>query len=115
RGPEPHAPSVGTSVPRVDGAAKVTGAARYVDDLPPRPGELFGRAVRSKVARGRIKAIHFPESFDWSDITIVKASDVAVNVVALIVDDQPILAADAVNHVYEPVVLLACADERKLA
>jgi CO/xanthine dehydrogenase Mo-binding subunit len=40
--PEPAhaslAPTVGTSVPRVDGAAKVTGKARYVDDLPRMPG-----------------------------------------------------------------------------
>ncbi len=108
-------PSVGTSVPRLDGAAKVTGEARYVDDLPRKPGELHGATVRSAVPRGRLRGVRLDPAFDWSDVTVVRAEDVAVNNVALIVEDQPILAADRINHVYEPVVLLACADKAKLA
>lgn len=105
----------GTDVPRVDGAAKVTGRAVYVDDLPPMPGELHGRAVRSPVPRGLLRGVHFDSSFDWSDVTVVQAEDLNENIVAVIVDDQPVLASDRVNHVYEPVVLLACEDKRKLA
>ncbi len=108
-------PTVGTSVPRVDGAAKVTGEARYVDDLPRMPGELFGATVRSPVARGILKGIHLDPAFDWAGVTVVNASDLAVNTVALIVDDQPILAASKINHAYEPVALLACESEEKLA
>jgi CO/xanthine dehydrogenase Mo-binding subunit len=108
-------PSVGVSVPRVDGAAKVTGEALYVDDLPKRDGELHGATVRSPVARGVLRGVRLDPAFDWSDVTIVQAADVVVNNVALIVEDQPILAATHVNHVYEPVVLLACADKAKLA
>lgn len=107
-------PSVGTSVPRLDGAAKVTGVARYVDDLPRRPGELHGATVRSAVPRGLLRGVRLDPAFDWSDVTVVRAEDVPVNNVALIVEDQPILAASRVNHVYEPVVLLACADKAKL-
>ncbi len=36
-------------------------------------------------------------------------------VAALILDDQPILATGKVNHAYEPIVLLGCADRLKLA
>ncbi len=108
-------PSVGVSVPRVDGAAKVAGTALYVDDLPPLPGELHGVTVRSRVARGRLRGVTFDPAIDWSDVTIVRAEDVTPNVVALIVDDQPVLAADVIRHAYEPVVLLACADRAKLA
>ena len=107
-------PTVGTSVPRVDGAAKVTGEARYVDDLPRMPGELFGATVRSPVARGILKGIHLDPAFDWAGVTVVNASDLAVNTVALIVDDQPILAASKINHAYEPVALLACESEDAL-
>jgi len=106
---------VGTDVPRVDGPAKVTGRAVYVDDLPAMLGELHGATVRSPVARGLLRGVHFDPSFDWSDVTIVRADDLSENVVAVIVDDQPVLAADRINHVYEPVVLLACEDRRKLA
>lgn len=111
---EPLRPSVGTSVPRVDGAAKVTGIALYVDDLPRLPGELHGATVRSPVARGLLRGVRLDPAFDWSDVTVVQAADIHVNNVALIAEDQPILAIDRVHHVYEPVVLLACADKAKL-
>src|SRR5262245_27179575 len=110
----PPNPTVGRSVPRADGAAKVLGTAHYVDDLPRMPGELFGVTVRSPVPRGVLRAVRFDPSFDWSDITIVRAEDVPVNVVALIAEDQPVLASRHLNHAYEPIVLLACADKQKL-
>ena len=108
-------PSVGTSVPRIDGAAKVTGHALYVDDMPAAPGEIFGATVRSPVPRGRLKGVSFDPAFDWSDVTIVRAADVPVNVVALILDDQPVLADTEIRHAYEPILLLGCADKQKLA
>ena len=111
----PAKQSVGSSVGRVDGAAKVTGRALYVDDLPAMDGELFGATVRSQVACGRIKSITQDPAFDWSDVTVVTAEDVNENVVQLIEDDQPILADGFVNHRYEPIALLACADKGKLA
>jgi len=113
--PTASAHTVGTSVPRADGAAKVTGAARYVDDLPAMPGEIFGRTVRSPVPRGRLRGVRLDPAFDWSDVTVVQAEELPVNIVALIEPDQPILAAGHINHAYEPVVLLACADRLKLA
>ncbi len=109
-----HAPFVGTNVPRVDGMAKVTGRAAYVDDLPAAPGELFGATVRSPVARGVLRAITLDPAFDWSDVTVVRADDLSVNEVQCISAEQPILAKDRLAHAYEPVVLLACADKQKL-
>lgn len=44
---------VGTEVPQLDIAAKLTGATTYVGDLS-RPGMLHGAIVRSPVAHGRI-------------------------------------------------------------
>jgi len=112
---EPSSNNVGVSVGRVDGAAKVTGEARYVDDLPPREGELYGATVRSQIDRGKLLGIECDPSFDWSDVTVVTAADVPENVVQLIQDDQPVLADGVINHRYEPVALLACADKSKLA
>lgn len=106
---------VGKNVGRSDGAAKVLGTARYVDDLPPMPGELHGATVRSPIPRGIIRSIRFDPSFDWSDVVAVTAADVEHNEVAMIAVDQPVLARDHVHHAYEPVVLLACADRAKLA
>ncbi len=108
---------IGRSVPRIDGHAKVTGKAVYVDDLPPRPGELWGVTVRSPVAHGTLRGIELDPAFDWSDVTVVTAEDLAAmgveNLVALIEEDQPILAHGVVRHVYEPVALVACADREK--
>ena len=102
---------VGKSVPRTEGRAKVTGAARYVDDVT-LPGMLHGVTVRSTIARGRIRDIRFGDGVPWSEITVVTAKDVpAPNRLALILDDQPVLADDVVNHPEEPVVLLAHHDK----
>lgn len=106
---------VGANVPRVDGLAKVTGRAAYVDDLRPASGELFGATVRSPVARGILRSVTLDPAFDWSDVTVVQASDISVNEVQCISAEQPILAKDRIAHAYEPVVLLACADKQKLS
>lgn len=92
---------------RVEGLAKLTGAERYVDDLP--LGDfLWGATVRSAVPRGKITAIRFDESVDWSEFTIVDHRAIpGDNTVFLIEADQPVLAADRVRHVHEPVLLLA--------
>jgi CO/xanthine dehydrogenase Mo-binding subunit len=102
---------IGRSVPRKEGRAKVTGAARYVDDLS-FPGMLHGVTVRSPAPRGRITGIHFGEGIPWDEFTVVTARDVpGANYVALILNDQPYLADGMVNHAEEPVLLLAHTDK----
>ena len=49
---------IGKSVPRKEGREKVTGRARYVDDLM-FPGMMHGVTVRSPAARGRIRGDSF--------------------------------------------------------
>src|SRR5678815_5943137 len=104
-------PVVGRAVPRKEGRSKVTGQARYVDDLT-MPGLLHGVTVRSSVPRGRIRGIRFEGDLPWDQFTIVTARDVpAPNRIALIMNDQPCLADDVINHAEEPVVLIAHADK----
>jgi CO/xanthine dehydrogenase Mo-binding subunit len=101
---------IGKSIPRKEGREKVTGRAVYVDDLA-MPGMLHGATVRSPVARGRIREIRFPDGLPWDEFTIVTAKDIpGNNCVALILNDQPSLADQVVNHAEEPVVLLAHPD-----
>ena len=98
------------SVPRKEGRAKVTGQARYVDDLR-LPGMLHGATVRSAVARGRITGIRFDSGIPWDEFTVVRAEDIpGANCIALIEDDQPCLADGVINHPEEPVLLLAHPD-----
>src|SRR5689334_6372659 len=102
---------IGKSFPRKEGRKKVTGAALYVDDLS-FPEMLHGATVRSPSARGKITHIAFDGDLPWHEFTIVTAQDIpGANYVALILNDQPYLAADFVNHPEEPVILLAHKDK----
>lgn len=104
--------SVGRGVPRKDGWAKVTGAARYVDDLH-FPGMLYGATVRSRIASGRISGVRC--DFDTRDFTVVDFQDIpGQNVVALIENDQPCLAEREIRHPEEPVVLIAHENRERL-
>src|SRR5437660_1153276 len=105
---------VGTSVPRKEGWDKVTGVARYVDDMV-LPGMLHGATVRSTIARGKIKQIHFGPGVDWNEYVVVSAKEIqAKNCISLILDDQSCLASEFVNHPEEPILLLAHPDRPKL-
>jgi CO/xanthine dehydrogenase Mo-binding subunit len=107
--PEPRI--IGTSVPRKEGRDKVTGRARYIDDLS-FPEMLYGATVRSVAPRGRIRRIRFEPGIPWSEFTIVAAQDIpGKNTVALLTEDQPCLAAEVVNHPEEAVLLLAHPDK----
>src|SRR5690349_4898908 len=102
---------IGKPFPRKEGRKKVTGQALYIDDLT-FPGMLHGATVRSPAARGRIANIFFTGDIPWHEITVVTAKDIpGANYVALILNDQPYLAADFVNHPEEPVVLIAHSDK----
>jgi CO/xanthine dehydrogenase Mo-binding subunit len=107
---------VGTSVPRVDGVAKVTGRARYLDDLDA-PGVWHGATVRSKVAHGILDAIDRDPAFDWSQVVIATAADIpGENFIRLIEDDQVALVpiGGRVMHVDEAIAVVA-APTRALA
>ncbi|HET6763062.1 MAG TPA: xanthine dehydrogenase family protein molybdopterin-binding subunit [Longimicrobiaceae bacterium] len=110
--PLPDGPAVGRAVPRKDGTEKVSGTARYVDDVV-LPGMLYGRTIRSTVARARIRSIRL--DFDPAGFTIVDTRDIpGPNAVALIELDQPYLADGQVLHAAEPILLLAHADRDTL-
>src|SRR5436305_14103938 len=101
---------VGAPVLRKEVRSKVTGSATYVDDLC-FPGMLHGATIRSTVPRGRIREIRFEPGVPWDEFTIVTANDIpGKNLVALIYEDQPYLASEYVNHLYEPILLIAHDD-----
>ena len=105
--------AVGQNVPRKEGVDKLTGAARYVDDIA-LDGMLFGKTVRSRIARGRIRSVIFDQTYDWSRIIVADSRDIpGGNYVALIENDQPLLAESEIRHFDEPILLLA-AETREL-
>jgi CO/xanthine dehydrogenase Mo-binding subunit len=104
--------AVGRNVLRKEGHEKVTGLARYIDDIR-FDDVLYVRTIRSTVPAGEITDIRY--NFDRAGFTIVDHRDIpGRNVVALIDEDQPALAAARVRHIAEPIVLLAHTDRTRL-
>jgi CO/xanthine dehydrogenase Mo-binding subunit len=98
--------SVGKNILRREGVDKITGRAQYVDDVPFQG--LFGVTVRSTISRGEILKIEFLEGVNWSEFVVVSAKDIpGENFLALILQDQPVLADRWVNHAEEPILLIA--------
>jgi CO/xanthine dehydrogenase Mo-binding subunit len=105
---------VGQNVLRKEGYEKLTGAARYVDDIV-LDRMLYGKTIRSQIARGRIKSITFDPAYDWSRIVIADHRDIpGQNYVALIENDQPLLAASEIRHCEEPILLIAAESKAEV-
>ena len=103
--------AVGANVRRKDGDAKVTGAAKYIDDLS-FPGMIYGATIRSTVPAARIRArsLSLPPDFIVADHRDIPGP----NYVALIDPDQPCLAVDRIRHVAEPIAVIGHADKQAL-
>ncbi len=102
--------------PRREGPAKLTGLARYTDDLV-FPGAWYGATIRSSEPHARLIGIELGEGFDWSRVGVVTAVDIpGPNVVSLIKDDQPILVpvGGEIQHQAEALCLVAAPDRATL-
>jgi CO/xanthine dehydrogenase Mo-binding subunit len=115
--PGQRAPGRAAAFPlRREGPAKLTGAAKYTDDLV-FPGAWYGITIRSTEARAKLVAIEPDPDVDWSKVVIATAADIpGDNVVSLIKDDQPLLVpvGGEIRHHAEPVALLAAPDRETL-
>jgi len=103
---------VGQRLPRVDGWAKVSGRAQYVDDLS-LPGMLFGKLVRSTRAHARLRAVHTERALQLPGVVAaITGTDVPVRYSVFPVgQDETALAVDKVRYVGEPVAAVAAVDE----
>jgi CO/xanthine dehydrogenase Mo-binding subunit len=102
---------------RREGPAKLTGEAKYADDLV-FPGAWFGATIRSIQPHARLLGVDLDESFDWKRVVVVTAADVpGENVVSLIDDDQPVLVpvGGEIRHQAEACALIAAPDRATLA
>ena len=101
---------------RREGPAKLTGAAKYADDLV-FPGAWFGATIRSTDAHATFVALEVDPAFDFSKVVVVTAADVpGDNIVSSIKADQPILVpiGGEIQHHAEPLALLAAPDKATL-
>ncbi len=114
------APAPGRARPaaplRREGPAKLTGEAKYADDLV-FPGAWFGATIRSTEPHARLEAIELDDAFDWKRVVVVTSADIpGENLVSLIQDDQPVLVpvGGEIRHQAEPCALIAAPDRATL-
>lgn len=100
---------------RVDGPAKVTGAAKYAADLV-RPGMLWGKVLRSPVPHARIVSIETSSARALPGVhAVLTGTDIPAEVrVGRNMRDMPVLARDKVRFIGEKVVAVA-ADTEEIA
>jgi CO/xanthine dehydrogenase Mo-binding subunit len=99
---------------RREGPEKLTGAAKYTDDLV-FPGAWYGATIRSTEPHARLLGIDLDEGFDWSRVVVLTAKDIpGENIVSALHDDQPALVDTEIRHHAEPVALVAAADRETL-
>ncbi len=101
---------------RREGPSKLTGAAKYADDLV-FPGAWYGATIRSTDAHARLIAIDLDPAFDWSSVVVATAADIpGDNIVSSIKSDQPILVpvGGEIQHHAEALALIAAADRGTL-
>jgi CO/xanthine dehydrogenase Mo-binding subunit len=109
--PEPPAP-IGVAVPRRDGVAKVTGAARFTVDVG-MPGLAHAKVLRSPYAHARIRSIDVSAARAHPGvIAVVSAVDLPdVNLIyGHAIADHPLIAVDKVRFAGEPVVGVVAED-----
>jgi CO/xanthine dehydrogenase Mo-binding subunit len=106
--------TVGKSIPRLEGRAKVTGRAEYVHNLR-LPGMLHGKIFRSTIAHGRIRRIDVSAAQAVEGVhRVITGADVRTVIpdphYGPAFHDQPILAFEKVRYAGEPVALVLASD-----
>ncbi|HYY87680.1 MAG TPA: xanthine dehydrogenase family protein molybdopterin-binding subunit [Chloroflexota bacterium] len=102
---------VGTSVPRLDGRAKVTGQARYAEDHIPR-GALHAAVQRSQRPHARLVSVDTRAALGVEGvIAVLTGADLYTRLGERIRSgpafaDQPILALERVRYVGEPIAVV---------
>ncbi|MFH0794570.1 MAG: xanthine dehydrogenase family protein molybdopterin-binding subunit [bacterium] len=106
--------SVGRPVPRVDGLGKTTGETRYMSDLN-FPGMVWGRVLRAKYPRARIKSINTEAAEKSRGVHCVLTHKhvPGLNGFGIVEPDQPVLCWDKVRYVGDAVALVVADTEQQ--
>lgn len=108
--------SVGDDIPRVDGSAKVSGAAQYTADID-LPGMLHAKALRSPHPHARLVRIDVSRAAALPGVIAIVTRDDLEGLnpyYGAVVEDQPVLAMERVRCVGDIVAAVA-AEEREIA
>ena len=101
----------GRSIPHESAAAQVQGLATYIDDIAEIKGTLFAAPILSDVAHGKLLGVDTRVALVMPGVRgVMLASDLqGHSMLASFIGDEPIFAADSVQHIGQ-VVGLVIAD-----
>jgi CO/xanthine dehydrogenase Mo-binding subunit len=105
---------VGKSIPRLEGAEKVSGTLRYAADFEI-AGSLWAKILRSPLPHARIVKIDTSKAAKLPGVhAIITGADIPSIMTGLRMKDMPLLARERVRFVGEPVAAVA-ADTAEIA
>ncbi len=102
--------SVGVSVPRRDGPDKVTGQARFLDDLP-LGRVLYAKVLRSPHPHARVLGVDSAPARQVPGVVEVVTARERVHRIGECIRDHVVLARDVVRYVGEPIAVVMAHDE----
>jgi CO/xanthine dehydrogenase Mo-binding subunit len=102
---------IGVSVPRIDAREKVTGAAKFADDLQFGPGLFYARIKRSPHPHALIKKIDVRKALALPGVKAVATGADTPGFIGLYLKDRHIFCTDRVRYVGDPVAGVAAINE----
>ncbi len=105
---------VGTSVTRKDAVEKVTGQAKFIEDLYIGP-MLYAKMKKSSVAHGKIINIDTSKAEAHPGVKAILTGKDYKNRIGLYLIDRSIIAVDKVRFYGEPVAVVAADSEKAAA
>lgn len=104
----PRDVTVGMPLPDESALLHVTGAAEFVDDMPEPAGTLHAALALSPVAHGRLRPVELDGIRALPGVVeVLSAADIpGENDCGTIVHDEPVLAADEVTYLGQPVLVV---------
>ncbi len=105
---------VGKSVPRLEGAEKVSGKTRYAADVEISDA-LWAKVLRSPLPHARILKVDTSKAAKLRGVrAVITGADIPPVLTGLRMKDMPVLARDRVRYVGEPIAAVA-ADSAEIA
>jgi len=102
---------IGESIQRIDAREKVTGAAKFADDLQFGPGLLYARIKRSPHPHALIKKIDASRALALPGVKAVATGADTPGFIGLYLQDRHIFCTDRVRYVGDPVAGVAAINE----
>ncbi len=108
---DPGFSAVGKSLPSIDSKGKVTGEAKYIEDMR-MPGMLYGKILRSPIPHGKILHIDTSKAKRLIGVKAVLTGRNAPGTqFGVIISDELILANNKVRYIGDEVAAVAAIDQ----